>query len=218
MTITSPSLPCITFSISLLDYRLFSVLLPSNSYLLCFSLPPNHSQSKLSALTHHHHHHQHPSPLPPSHLFLWPWSTRLNASTLLPIISRTQLCDCPPPWLLLPFVLQTGLSHRLFYSGQNPTSLNRQRDSWSVYCLCVCVCVPWVLGVCVWTYVCVPVQLVNEGVVICLHSKGKMKPSAVLQSRVTCSNFYFYKIQSYYIFFQDDTFCYCFSLIYIYTE
>lgn len=139
VTIISPS-PLHYLSLFLLDYHLFSVLLHSNSYRLRFSLPPNCTHSQLSAPTHHHHHH--PNPLPPSHLFPWPWSMLVNASTLLPIISITHLSDCPPPWLLLPFVLQTGLSHCLFYSGQNPTSLNWQRDSWSVYCLSphMCLC------------------------------------------------------------------------------
>lgn len=125
-------------SISLLDYHLFSVLILIFCAFLCHRISFSHSS--LPPTTTHTTSND-TNPLPPSHLFLWPWSMRLNASTLLPIISRTQLSHCPPPRLLLPFVLQTGLSLCLFYSGQNPTPLNRQRDSWSLYCLSLRVCV-----------------------------------------------------------------------------
>lgn len=130
-----------------------------------------------------------PSPIAPchhhllsSHLFPWPWSTSLNASTLLPIITQTQLSDCSLPWLLLPFVMQTWLSCCLFYSGQNPTLLNRQENSWLVYCLAQSAC----LSCCFGYLVFVTEHMCMSEVVICIHRNDIIKPSAVYQGRTQC--------------------------------
>lgn len=80
VTIPSPSLPRITFPyicLTVVYFLSYCFLIIVFCAFLCLQI------------THHHH------PLPPSHLFQWPRSMRLNASTLLPIISRTQLSDCP---------------------------------------------------------------------------------------------------------------------------
>lgn len=138
---SSPALPVPYLCLTIIYFLSYCLLI------LIFwglSLPPNHSQSQ--PLCSHTPPPPPPAaPLPPSHLFPWPWSMRVNASTLLPIISRTHPSDCPPPpdfCCLLFRRLARAISP--FTVRQNPTVLNRQRASWSVYYLplnvCVCVC------------------------------------------------------------------------------
>lgn len=137
----------------------------------------------------------------------------LNASTLLLIIGRTQLRDYQPPWLLLPFVLQTGLSHCVFCSGQNTTLLNRQKDSWS-----------GLLFVCDWVVV-LGIGFVYEHVCLCVCAVGEWRSGHLFTELGSNGAFccvveqsdlfqkHFYTVKTYYVFFpQCDTFCYCFSL------
>lgn len=91
---------------------IFSFIIPSLRYLWkkqksqqlrpSFHTPPASSSSFPQCylfqitLTHTHTCACARHPLPPTHLFPWPRSTPLNASTLLPIISTTQLCQRLP--------------------------------------------------------------------------------------------------------------------------
>lgn len=73
-----------------------ALFLPSSTAATIISSPPPSFPSVLPFPNHIHTHACARHPLPPTHLFPWPRSMPLNASTLLLIISTTQLCQWLP--------------------------------------------------------------------------------------------------------------------------
>lgn len=176
-------------SISLTDYHLFSVLLPSNSYLHCISMAPNKSESQLYAA----------------------------ATTTQPVPSFTSVsmdlvheveCQHPPPHyqqnttLQLPTSLTSvafcpaDLSEPLPLLEWSKPDMTKQTAGQLVGLLSSSVCLCCWCGYLVFLYE----HMCVSKVAVCIYSKGAMMPSAVQQSRKTSSSFHFYMQQTCYYF------------------